>query len=282
MPRIAICVCIMLTVLSASAQMLTGVVSDRKTNEPLPYVHIGVVGKNMGVISRDDGSYEIDVTTAHRDDMLAFSIIGFETRTYKIGELGSGKMDVQLTQRTYLLKDVVVVRDTKEKPVVRKLGRSTPTKTTSGQSGMREFGFGGEWGLRINTHGRTYFVHDLHFHMRFNTVDSILFRVNMYRIEDNMPGESILQRELFMIAKKKQKWIVRDLQKENIQLDQDLIVTVEVVRVWFGNRGENRMFFTMGAGYEEGRTYYRASSQAAWTVDQYPGPATLYLTVEEY
>jgi hypothetical protein len=269
-----------LSFLSLSAQTLTGVVSDQKTNESLPYVHIGVVGRNMGVISRDDGSYEINLDKASRTDTFAFSIIGYETKTFSVGDLKAGRMDVRLTSRSYMLKEVIV-RDKNEKPKTEKLGRYTPTKTTLGQSGKTEFGFGGEWGLKVSPQGRKLFINDVRFHMRFNTVDSILFRVNLYRVENDMPGESILQRELFMTGKKKQKWIMRDLVKENLVIDQDLIVTVEVVRIFFAKSGENRIFFTNGDGYPEGRTYYRASSQDAWTVDQY-APATLYLTVEEF
>jgi hypothetical protein len=127
------------SVLLAQAQLITGVVSDQKTNEPLPYVHIGVVGKNLGVISRDDGSYQIDVTAAGRNDVLAFSIIGFETRTFNVGDLKSGRMDVPLIQRTYKLNEVVI-RGKKENPKTEKLGRFTPTTTTMGQSGKKSLG----------------------------------------------------------------------------------------------------------------------------------------------
>jgi hypothetical protein len=260
------------------SQTITGVVSDGKTNEPLPYVHIGIAGKNLGEISRDDGSFVIDLSKADPADKLVFSIIGYETRSYQVGDLASAKMDVRLNQKIYRLKEVIV-RPT-EKPTI-KLGRYEPTKTTTGQSGLKEFGHGGEWGLRIFNEGKKYFVTDARFHMRYNTVDSVLFRINMYNVVADMPGESILQRELFMTARKNKKWIIRDLVRENISIKEDVIVTVEVVRVWFGKRGENRIFFTHGNGYEQGRTFYRASSQDAWTVDQHP-PATLYLTVEEY
>lgn len=275
---------LLLSVSVSYAQLISGVVSDSKTNEPLPYVHIGVVGKNMGVISRDDGSYQIDLSTAGPSDVLAFSIIGFDTRSFPVGDLKPGRMDVRLSQKTYTLKEVVI-RSKKEQPKSSKLGRFTPSKTTMGQSGKEEFGFGGEWGLRISHNKKKYFINNIQLHLRFNTVDSVLFRINMYKVENEMPGESILQKEIFMTSKKKQKWIVRNLIKENLVLDQDLIVTYEVVRVWFSNRGENRLFFTKGADYPEGLTYYRASSQSSWTVDKtiqttlFP---TLFLTVEEF
>lgn len=277
--RFPVSILLLLAAMSTEAQVITGVVSDQKTNQPLPYVHIGIIGKNLGVISRDDGSYKVDLSAAGRDDVFAFSIIGYETRQFVVKGLSPGKMDIALVPRTYELEEVVV-RSKVEQPKTEKLGRFTPTKTTIGQSGKEEFGFGGEWGLRINHHGKKYFVDRVSMHMRFNTVDSILFRVNMYRVENDMPAESILSKEIFVTSKKKQQWISRNLEKQNIIMDQDLIVTYEVVRVWFARSGENRIFFTHGSGYEEGRTYFRASSQDAWT-DKY-APATIFLTVQEY
>jgi hypothetical protein len=274
---IILCACIATT---SAGQEVYGVVSDGKTNEPLPYVHIGVAGKNFGVISRDDGSFKLDLSKADREDRLVFSIIGYESRSFTVGEV-RGRMDVRLAPKVYELRDVVVVRDTRARPAI-KLGRYTPTKTTDGQSGKEEFGFGGEIGLKISPAGKKYYVNDARFHMRGNTVDSILFRINLYKVENSMPGESVLQREVFTTARKKMKWIVAGLKSENIVMDQDLIVTYEVVRIWISKRGDNRMFFSYGEGYEEGKIYYRPSSHAAWTLDAPRGPAAFYLTVEEY
>lgn len=276
--HISALVLLMLASTGGIAQKITGVVSDKRTHEPLPYVHIGIAGKNLGVISRDDGSFEIDVSQAGRNDNLVFSIIGYETRRFPVDELSAGRRDVQLDPKIYELREVVI------RPAnapVAKLGRYEPTKVTMGQSGLREFGFGGEWGLRINIPGKRYFIDDVRLHIRYNTVDSILFRINMYNIRNDVPGESLLRREIFMTAYKNKKWIIRNLVKENITIDQDFIVTFEVVRVWFSKHGENRVFFTYGKGYEEGRSYYRASSHDTWTIDQHP-PATLFLTAEEY
>ena len=276
--RIVIYSLLLLQITVVSGQKILGVVSDKRTNEPLPYVHIGVAGKNLGVISRDDGSFEIDLTPADRQDKLVYSIIGYQTRTFSVADVRPGQMDVRLEPKVYQLREVVI--RPADAPTV-KLGRYEPSDWNEGQSGKTEFGFGGEWGLRIFNDGKRYFIDDVRFHLAFNTVDSILFRINMYEVTADMPGESILLREIFAKAYKKQKVIIRDLVKENITMDQDLIVTYEVVRVWFSKRGPNQIFFAHGKGYEQGRTYYRASSQDAWTLDQHQ-PCTLYLTVEEY
>jgi len=276
---VILCTCI---TTASLGQEVYGVVSDSKTHEPLAYVHIGVTGKNMGVISRDNGSFKIDLSKAERTDSLVFSIIGYETQSYLASNV-RGPIDVRMAPIVYRSEEFVVFRDTRPPKPEKKLGRHTPTKTAEPHSGIEEFGFGGEIGVKISPEGGKYFVNDARFHMQSNTVDSILFRINLYFVDENdMPAECILQREIFTTARKKMQWIVAELRDENIVMEEDLIVTYEVVRVWFNKRDENQMFFSSGEGYEEGGIYFRPSSQAAWTTDASRGPAAMYLTLEEY
>jgi len=278
--RVVVFLCTLATTVSLG-QVVHGLVSDRKTKEPLPYVHIGVAGKNMGVISREDGSFKIDLSEAAREDTLIFSMIGYESQFYSVRQVQE-RTDIKLTPVVYQSNEFVIFRDTRARPEI-KMGRHTPTKAADGKSGIEDYGVGGEIGLKISPKGGKYFVNDARFHMQSHTVDSILFRINLYLVDENdMPAESVLQREIYATARKKMQWIVAELRDQNIVMEEDLIVTYELVRVWFAKGGENHMFFTSGEGYDEGGVYYRHSSQAAWTTDVSRGPAAMYLTLEEY
>ena len=162
-----------------------------------------------------------------------------------------------------------------------KLGRYQPTKITTGYSGTGEFGFGGEWGIRINNDGQTYQIIDINLHTRFNTLDSVLLRFNIYSTRDNLPHTSLLSDELFVTSHKRDKWITKDVSAEQLIVDQDVIVTFEVVRLWYSTTGGNALFYTHGKGYDQSDTYRRASSLDRWTIQDDP-PITLYLTVDGY
>ena len=259
------------------SQTIQGTVKDAATGAPLPYVNIGVFNKNIGSISHDDGSFQIDVSNANEDDALTFSMMGYETKDISISEV-KGDVDVRLTSRTFQLREVVF-EDAKRKPV--KVGRYTPTKQTTGHSGTRKFGLGGEWGLKIFNEGKKYWVDGIGFHTRFNHLDSILFRLRIYSIANDLPNENLLQKETFVKSYKKDKWIVKDISSENLIIDSDVIVTFEVVRLWFSDSGDNAIFFTHGEGYEKGGTYYRHVSHGEWTLNKRP-PITMYLSVVEY
>jgi hypothetical protein len=260
------------------SQNFKGTVIDAESKAPLSYVNIGVRGKNMGVISRDDGAFDIDLSKAAPDDTLVFSMIGYESAMFKTAELRTTTRDVRLKPKIYQLKEVVIT-DKKKKPI--KLGRYSPSKTTSGHSNTETFGFGGEWGLRISPGGKKYWIEQAGFHLRFNTVDSIQFRIKIYSVIHDLPGESLLKKDIYVKSYKNDHWILRDLSAENLVLDQDVIVTFEVLQLWYSKTGENQIFFTHGSGYKQGRTYSRLSSQDKWSIDDRP-PVTLYLLALEY
>jgi CarboxypepD_reg-like domain len=260
------------------AQWVKGTVSDAQTKEPLAYVHIGVVNQNRGVISHDDGKFEIDLTGLSPEGELTFSMIGYEVKKLKIASLKEQAEDVKLTPKTYQLKEVIVKSTKIKKPI--KLGRYTATKTTTGNSNTDHYGFGGEWGLRIFMDGKKYRLADVQFHLRFNTMDSVLFRINIYSVQNDLPHESLLTKEAFVKSYRNKKWIVKDMVGEGLVLNQDVIVTFELVRLWYG-KGDNQLFFTHGEGYELGQTYTRASSLDQWQVDQRP-PIAMFISVDEY
>ncbi|MEL7120345.1 MAG: hypothetical protein AAFO07_12915, partial [Bacteroidota bacterium] len=58
-------------------------------------------------------------------------------------------------------------------------------------------------------------------------------------------------------------------------IKQDIIVTFEVIRIWYSDKGENALFYTYAKG--QGKSYAKASSFASWEVDQRP-TLTIYVS----
>ena len=63
---------------------LIGQVLDAATKEPLPYVNIGLINKNIGTVSDDYGYFELGVNAQlNAQDTLLFSMIGFESKSFE-------------------------------------------------------------------------------------------------------------------------------------------------------------------------------------------------------
>ncbi|MDO6471923.1 carboxypeptidase-like regulatory domain-containing protein [Maribacter sp. 1_MG-2023] len=58
-----------------------GLVVDKTTKQPLPFVNIGVVGKGMGTVSDENGLFYLylDEMKIQNTDIVQFSSLGYQT-----------------------------------------------------------------------------------------------------------------------------------------------------------------------------------------------------------
>lgn len=257
-------------------QNIQGKVIDVDTKAALPYVNIGVNGQNLGTISKEDGTFEMDISSIKPTDTIRFSRIGYEEVSMSVQQFSSSENEIKMAPTSYSISPIeVTAPEILEK---QKMGRFKPTRTTSGQTGRSAYGFGGEIGLQIKYEGKPYLIEAVNFHYRFFTVDSVLFRINIYRVQDGQPGASLLSNEIFVTGHHKEKWISKNLLDENLIIEEDIIVTQELIRIWYGEKSSNALFLTHGKGYNQGGTYSRFSSFDQWRYNARP-PITLYLDV---
>jgi len=97
------------TTLDQSRIKVKGVVSDSE-GLPIPGVTVVVVGSTRGIITGDDGSYEIDIEPSGE---LQFSFIGMSDQIVKIK--GRTSINVTMQNKTEQLDDVTVVAFGKQK-----------------------------------------------------------------------------------------------------------------------------------------------------------------------
>lgn len=255
------------------AQTIDGIVRNASSKESLSYVHIGILGKNAGTISDEKGQFKMDLSYANPNDSLYFSMLGYEAKGFRIGEVKDLKTwIVELSPSSFELKEIVVGQER----VLQTFGKTKASKTTTGWSNNEKTG--AEVGTSIEIEKGLYKIKDLNFHLRFNSADSLLFRLNIYTLKDGLPNTSILQENIFLTAYKKQKWISHDLSEYNILLDEEVVVTLELIEAYF--KENYHLFFTYAKDAKSGATYIRKSSQANWEKIPNAGLA-FYLNVQE-
>jgi TonB-dependent SusC/RagA subfamily outer membrane receptor len=89
--------------LSAGAQTVTGIISDKEG--PIPGANVNLKGSTKGVSSDFDGKFTInDVPT---NGVLVFSFVGYETKEVTVG--GRSSINVVLEDESKSLKEVVVI-----------------------------------------------------------------------------------------------------------------------------------------------------------------------------
>jgi hypothetical protein len=94
----------------ASAQTqftVTGLVTDAKTGEPVPFASVALVGRRVGTLSDENGRFAL--TTKSLTDSLAVSSLGYATlRRYIDKERTSQAIDFKLEPAGNALQEVVV------------------------------------------------------------------------------------------------------------------------------------------------------------------------------
>ena len=87
---------------------LSGKVIDDKGQE-VPYAAIGIVSKNIGTTSTEDGTFYFQISTAELKDTLSFSSLGFFTHKLPVSKLiQSEEVAIVLEEKTTSLSEVVV------------------------------------------------------------------------------------------------------------------------------------------------------------------------------
>src|SRR6187399_2010243 len=63
----------------AQKMVISGVIVDRETKEPLTYASIGIKGKSIGTISNQLGEFDFYLASEHRNNFLVINMLGYKT-----------------------------------------------------------------------------------------------------------------------------------------------------------------------------------------------------------
>ena len=104
--------------------MIVGKVIDAKNQNPLTYVNIGIKEKDIGTVSREDGSFALNIPSEIQNDSMTFSMVGYYNLTLPIKKLAlKNKITIQLQEKAIPLKEFVI---TAGKLVEKKYGVYAP------------------------------------------------------------------------------------------------------------------------------------------------------------
>lgn len=83
-----------------------GVITDAQTGEPLPFVNVAFVGKNVGTTTDFNGKYQMD--TKWGSDKIVASFMGYEAQEKTVEQGSSNTIDFALASKQIKLQEVTV------------------------------------------------------------------------------------------------------------------------------------------------------------------------------
>lgn len=246
-----------LTPIFLNAQSFKGRVVDKKNNQPLAFVNIGVINKDIGTVSDENGNFSIDLSKSSENDTIRFSMIGYKNQEYRIKNYKirfAESTDLLLEEEIISLKGVTIKPKDYKKKII---GNETKSKTA--QAGFSQNKLGYEMGVLMHTK-KTAILEKVNLNIASSTYDTIFYRLNIYKREKRESFENILKEPIYIqFEKEKIKETIQvDLSKYGIEVEGDFLVTVELVK----DLGKGHLFFSctiFGAP-----TFFRETSQGQW------------------
>jgi len=244
------------TVCACGQETFSGTIIDSESGEILPYVNVGVIGKNIGTVTNINGTFSLKISTKYNADTLMMSMIGYEDLVFVVADFKEKSLDdstFKLTSKTTDLQEIVV-ESSKLKSKI--LGNKTKSKNMIG--GFASDKLGNEVGIIIKIKKSPTYIDKFHVSIVENKYDSLKFRLNFYSVKNGMPYESILTENIFVESQLKEGVLTVDLSEYNIVVEDDFMVSLE----WIEDLGKDGLHFSMG--FFGSPVIYRYTSQGDW------------------
>lgn len=249
---------------------LVGQLIDADTEEPLPYVNIGLVNQNIGTVTDEAGYFELEVPgNGFADATLRFSMIGFEPQDFTLQEYRDQKiLTIPLKEKATALEEVVLTTK-RNKYQTKILGNKTTSQLIYAAFTTNKLG--NEMGFLVRGRKNPMILKKFNVSLVENDYGPIRFRLNFYDLKDGLPNETLLNENIIVETDIQSGIVSKDLTPYEIVIDQDFFVAIE----WIEDLGPGKLFFS--GGFFGSPLIAREVSQGTWSK---VGSASVGMNVE--
>lgn len=208
----------------AQNRSVQGIVVDRSSGEPLPYVNIGILGTRLGTVSNETGTFTLNPEQRPLSDTVRFSYIGYQSLNVTLRDLVDSDTVYMLPVRTQM--DEITVQS-RRKGRTKKYGHTSFMKGGVAVVGWQK---GDEIGTVIDF-GDPVYVTKAYFEIEQTVGDSMHFRVNVYDYSNGKVGPNLLRENVYLKEKQRPGTFSVDLKRQNLILDEPVVLSLEKIRV---------------------------------------------------
>lgn len=232
-----------------------GRVLSAETKQPLAFVNIGIVNKSVGCVSKEDGSFTLNVPDSLKNSVLKFSIIGFHPQTYKISEVKQ-LTSIYLSTDSQLLEEVTVSAKATQTKI---LGNKTKDKKNKVSMFINAVS-GSETAIKLDIKHKNTFLRKVFFYVVTSNVDQVVLRLNIYRVDsEGMPGSNLLKKSLIKKILLKEGFVYLDISTDNIWVDEPVFISLEMLN---GISSDSQVYISTKLNASD--SFRRKTSQDKW------------------
>ena len=249
---------------------ILGQIIDADSQQPLPYVNVGLVDLNLGTVSDEEGFFEFEVSDGlDTNALLRFSMIGYQTIEHSLKDYNEQDLFfIPMAEETTAL-DEVVVSTKRTKFEIKILGNKTTSDII--YAAFTTNRLGNEMGYVVRQRKRPMILKKFNISIVQNDYYPLRFRLNFYAVENGMPSKTLLNQNILIETDLESGIVTKDLSSYEIVIDQDFFVAIE----WIEDLGAGNLFFS--GGFFGSPLIAREVSQGTWTK---VGTASVGMNVE--
>ncbi len=224
-------ICLILIACGLNAQTLKGTLKDAATGEALPFVNLGLLNKNIGTVSDDNGSFYLTAPSATATHTVRISTTGNRTKNISILDLQKQlKADpiVLLEEEATQLEELVITNEKPEEEAVLKediMGNLTKSQRTS--VGFTSNKLGNEIGMMMKIKVSPMTLKTFSASLTSVKNPKLKMRLNFYSIKDGMPDKLIIKENIIVTPPPGSTVMEVDLTPYNIVVDTHFFVSLE-------------------------------------------------------
>lgn len=258
MKRLSVLCFFLFAATAIHAQTLIGVLKDAHTGEALPYVNVGVVKKNIGTVSNEEGQFKLVIPEGHTADTLRISMIGYAAQDFIVADIAkrlSANSEIKMKEKATELKELVVSNRKKGEKL---LGNKTESKSMTGAFTSNKLG--NEVGITMKVKGSLNQLKTFSASIASGDNPDVKMRLNFYSLnKKGMPDKLIINENIIVTVPKNAGKLVVDLTPYNIMVEDDFFASLE----WIEDApGTNKIQFS--AAFLATPLIVRETSQGEW------------------
>lgn len=260
--------CTLMAALGINAQTLKGTLKDAASGEGLPFVNLGLLNKNIGTVSDDNGVFAMAVPKINVSDTVRISAIGYATKNIALADFQKQLLEnpiVLLEEEATQLDELVITYEKPEEVVMKEdiMGNKTRSQRTS--VGFTSNKLGNEIGMIMKLSVSPIQLKTFTASLTSMNNPKLKMRLNFYSVKDGLPDKLIIKENIIVTPPRNGTVMEVDLTPYNIVVESHFFVSLEWIE-------SSKKPITFSADFSETAMpmILRATSQGNWeTADDY-------------
>lgn len=241
----------------AHAQVKIEGVVLQENNSPVPYASIKLLNHQEGIVSDNNGNFQLKVLSIKNSDTLLISSVGYET--LKIPLQKAAKKDKYILKAYSQKMEAVIVRSFGKEDIA-----GAKKDIVGFYRSWNKDNTGGEIGRSVYVPHKEYLISRVRFKV-FSTCDTCIIRLHIREMINDNPGRELLQDSvatIFYSANVADKTYDFDLAKYNLILNnENIFVGFEVLK----GSSKDKYCSLSFVGSEPGTYIFKSAENGIWS-----------------